>query len=914
MRRTARTLTRLLSLSLSLSSLSLSLLAGCTTKPDEVPDAQDMAQPAPDLATPAERCTYETAPPPSGVGQTILAGAVVAGVGEAELDLPVGTPMGGYTARMEILGGQAPDSRRSPHAKAFVPSAGLQTRPLVKAVYLKAGEEPVLVIKVDVCVAFDRLVYDLEKELSGRGLMPARGRVIVATSHTHAGYGTFQGSFHLALGFDLFQEEQYQRMLRSLVQASDAAIKDAKPARIGAGIWDRWDAADEIYSDRRGEDNVIKGPDGMPTGPHKEQRLLVLRVDRALDADKSEPLALITSFPMHGIVSGDDNPLVSVEATGHVELALEERFDKKVMVMHVQGPAGDASPRGRWGLSNACDDKKTLCTNFARMESIGQLAAPRIASLFAAIPTAKEAALEIVTRAVRNGRDVTVRGDMSYAPFEPGREIDNSPSAIFNPDGSARSPITQFNVPVGAALCGEKTAQLPADPIPGAKGPPYGSCVEMNSASDLIAGFLKVKKPVQPTCEITRTTLSALRLGGVPVLRRRPGATPMDPPVDTPPVSDSLLLVTLPGEPVSMLAATLAQRSPAGAERTFVLGYAQGHIGYLLGVENWLLGGYEPSINIYGPLEGEWLMERALDLAKLAMTPQRDDAEAAGPGSPKPGARFDRLAYEVPAPAVIPIAKTGKAGTVPSTIPAGLFVRTKSAPPSKAQPEASIPRVAGRASFVFFGGDPEEDTPLVTLEREEMPGVFAEVQTRSGRVLGSRGRDLLLTYTPQPVDAEPGKATGHLWAVEWQAVGWDRKDKQGLDVVLEAPLGRYRFGVRGKAEGKPYTLSSQPFEVVADGAISVKATRAGSRVTITPVYPVGDGFRLLRLDSPSDGQPAVLGQLRVTLKSKKDGKWESVTVASTGSPLGVDTMLDVSMGLEVTVEDAAMNRGAVVVP
>lgn len=913
MRRTAQsttTLARLLSLSLSLAG-GLSLTS-CTTKPDEAPP-EDMAEAPPDMATAGSRCEYEAAPVPSGVGQVITAGAVLAGVGEAELDLPVGTPMGGYTARMQILGGQAPDNRNSPHAKAFVPSAGLQTRPLVKAIYLKAGAEPVLVVKVDVCVAFDRLVYDLEKELSSRGLMPARGRVIVATSHTHAGYGTFQGAFHLALGFDLFQEEQYQRMLKSLVAAADTAIKDAGPARIGAGIWDRWDAADEIYSDRRREDDELKGPDGKRIGQHKEQRLLLLRIDRALDADKSEPLALLTSFPMHGTVSDSDNPLVSVESTGHVELALEERFDKKVMVMHVQGPAGDASPRGRWGITNVCDDKKNLCTNFARMESIGQLAAPRIASLFASIPTAKEAALEVVTRTVRNGRDITVRGDMSYAPYQAGREIDNSPSAIFNPDGTARSPITQFNVPVGAALCGDKTAQLPADPIPGAKGPPYGSCVEMSSASDLIATFLQVKKPVQPTCEITRTTLSALRLGGLPVLRRKPGAMPMDPPVDAPPVSDSLLLLTLPGEPVSLLAETLAKRSPAGADRTFVVGYAQGHIGYLLGVENWLLGGYEPSINVYGPLEGEWLMERSLDLAKLAFSPERDDAEASGPASPG-GGRFDRLAFQTATPAVVPIAKTGKAGTVPSTIPAGLFVRTRTTPPTKAQPEASIARVSGRATFVFYGGDPEEDTPLVTLEREEMPGVFAEVKTRSGRVLGSRGRDVLLTYTPQPVNAEPGKATGHLWAVEWQAVGWDRKDKQGVDVALEAPLGRYRFTARGKAEGKAYTLSSQPFEVAADSAVRVKASRALSRLTITPVYPVGDGFRLLRLDSASDGEPAVLGPIKLTLKSKKDGKWESSTPTSTGAPITVDTTLDVSMGIEVTVEDAAQNRGTTVVP
>jgi neutral ceramidase len=884
--------------------------AGCTTQPDAVGDEPDLATSPPDLFTPAARCEYEAAPVPSGVGGKIAAGPVLAGVGEAALDLPVGTPLGGYTARMMLLGGQAPDARKSPHAKAFVPSAGLQTRPQVKALYIKAGDEPVLLLKLDTCVSFDRLVYDLEQAMSSRGLLPARGRVIVATSHTHAGYGTFQGAFHLSLGFDLFQEEQYQRLLKSLIAASEAAIKGAGPARIGAGIWDRWDAADEIFSDRRGEDDVLKGPDGKPVGPHKEQRLLLLRVDRALDGDKTEPLALLTSFPMHGTVSDSDNPLVSVEATGHVELALEERFDKKVLVMHLQGPAGDASPRGRGGLG-ACDSKRALCTNFARMESIGHLAAPRITSLYAAIPTAKEAALEIVTRTVRNGRDLTVRGSMTYAPYEPGREIDNSPSAIFNPDGTARSPITQFNVPVGAALCGDKTVRL-GEGIPGAKGKPYGSCSEIISATEFISTILRVPKPEQPTCEITRTTLSALRLSGVPILARK-GAPPA-PPVDSPPVTDSLLLLTMPGEPVSLLAEALAARSPAGRERTFVVGYAQGHVGYLLHVENWLLGGYEPSINVFGPLEGEWLMERALDLAKLAMTPERDDAEAPGAGGPQAGGRFDRLKFAPQKPAEIPIAKTDKAGTVPTALPAGLFVRTTKSPPLQAQPSATVPRVAGRATFVFYGGDPEEDTPLLTLEREEMPGVFVEVQTRSGRALGSRGRDILLTYTPQPLDAEPGKAQAHLWAAEWQAVGWDRKDKQGLDVALEAPLGRYRFAVRGTAAGKPYTLQSAPFSVVADGAIAVRGSRTGARLQLVPAYPVGDGFRLLRLETPSDGEPAVLGPVSLTLRSKKDGKTETRSATATGAPLVVDTTLDASAGIEVTAEDAAGNRGTATFP
>ena len=171
--------------------LLLFVAVGCKPGPEleptDGPPAADLAPPSTDLTPPGPRCQYEPAPIPAGVGQPITAGTVLAGVGEAPLDLPVGTPLGGYTARMKLLGGTAPDSRQVPHAKAFVASAGVQTRPQVRALYLKAGSEPVLMVKADLCVAYDRLVYDLERELSTRGLLSARGRVIVSTSHTHSG-------------------------------------------------------------------------------------------------------------------------------------------------------------------------------------------------------------------------------------------------------------------------------------------------------------------------------------------------------------------------------------------------------------------------------------------------------------------------------------------------------------------------------------------------------------------------------------------------------------------------------------------------------------------------------------------------------------------------------------------------------
>lgn len=868
-------------------------LAACSDTPSL--DSPDMATPSSDAT-----CSYEAAPAASGIGERIAAGQVLAGTAEARIDLPVGTPLGGYTARMKALGGQAPDDRRSPHAKAFVPSAGVQTTPLLRALYLQAGTEPTILLKADLCVAFDRLVFDLEAALAQAGMKNARGRVIVTSSHTHAGPGTFQGTFHLSLGFDLFQEAQYQRLLKSATEAVLAARKAARPAKIGAGIWDGWDKSDEIYSDRRDDDDKLPGPDGKPTGKHKEQRLFVLRVDD----EANQPLALLTSFPIHGTVGGDDNSLISTDASGHIELALEERFDRPVLVMHVQGPAGDASPRGRGGIER-CDDKTTLCTNFARMESIGELAAPRILDLWKSVKTTTSAALEVVTRSVKNGRDISVRNGLRYAPYDPQREVDASPSAIFDENGNARGPIEQFNVPVAAGLCGDKKVMLPVDGIGGAKGAPYASCAELGAAQRFIAAILKVPEPALPTCETTRTTLSALRLSSIPLLVRNSSGSgsPTEDKLDT----ETILWATLPGEPVSRLADLLRQRSPVGPDRTFVMGYSQGHVGYLLDVENWLQGGYEASINIFGPLEGEWLMERSLDLLKLAATPEREDAEVGGVGAG--GSRFDRLRFVPQATQPQKIAATTLAGQVPTSIPPELYVRTRKNLPTQAQPSAQVTRVSGRATFVFYGGDAEEDLPQVSLERETTPGsgMFAEVRNRTGRVVGSRGRDILLTYTPTPIDAEPGKAQAHYWVAEWQAIGWSTESSIGLASALSVPLGRYRLSVTGTSQGKSYRVSSQPFSVVADDAIKLTASRTGSKLTGQAVYPVGDGFRLLRMSGPSDGSVAVVGSLKVTIKN--GSKSETLTVSTTDGGFSLDTTLDVSAGVQLDVEDAAGNRG-----
>ena len=84
----------------------------------------------------------------------LTAGAPNAGMADAFLDLPVGTPMGGYTERCECFGGNVIrqedlDNRDSAYTLSFVPSAGIQTRPHAAALWLDNGDQAIVMVKTD---------------------------------------------------------------------------------------------------------------------------------------------------------------------------------------------------------------------------------------------------------------------------------------------------------------------------------------------------------------------------------------------------------------------------------------------------------------------------------------------------------------------------------------------------------------------------------------------------------------------------------------------------------------------------------------------------------------------------------------------------------------------------------------------
>lgn len=798
-------------------------------------------------------------------------GAPVAGVAEAPLDIPLGTPMAGYTAR--VVGVGRPDGRTSPFATEFSPSAGVQTTPTAKVIWLHNDDHHLVLVRLDVCYLADHVVEDVEAALSERLDMDLAGQVMIAASHTHQGWGGWDAHATYFLGGDLYQPELDARLVNSIVEASVEAWEGREEVALGVGWARDWDPDDRVYRDRRGVNNdlALFGEPGEATG--KDPHLHVMRLDRT----DGSPLAMTVTFGIHGIAVGEDSAMLSTEASGQIERALEAQFDEPVMVMHLQGSGGDASPAGQG-------------ERFEKLEDVGRKAVDPILALYEGVETsAAPFDLEISNgREPQNLDDIVVtRDDTLDWRYDPGKRPDGE---VFDDSGVPLSPFEEFNAEAGAAFCGQDSAPLPL-PTVSADVPQYSSCVKAEGMVTFLEGTFGLEDGAigAPIPSTTTARTAAIRMGPLPV-RDVDGS-----------VSDEIVHVGLfPGEPTAMFGEQFRRRAETswGAERAWMVGYAQDHEGYLLLPEDWLSGGYEPSINVWGPLQAEYLMERVLERGAVELGDGRHQRWE--PEGPAPVA-LDRSLRDTGQPEVTPEAGTRltEAPEVPLWTPDGMVVDLTD--------RAELPRVQGLVQLAWQGGDPRVDRPVVELQTEE-GGEWVAVTTRSGRPITDAFADILLTWSPDPLradEAEAGQRT-HRWWAAWQAVS-HFEDPAGL------PLGRYRLVARGQHftgsedvwpwTTTPYEVVGEPFEVVP-ASLAVEAVEGGVAVWLPGP---ADGFRQVAIGGAASGENPVTEPLVVEV----DGVEVDASVVRVD---GVRTVLDVPEGAEVRVEDAYGNVGVWTAP
>jgi neutral ceramidase len=843
--------------------------AGADSGSDAGPDAGALDPP---------HCPFET-PPAHSSGGAVEAAEVRAGLGSRVLPMPIGAPLGGYGNRLIPLGQSvAADKRPRRFTKSFVPSVGIHDAPKAEAIAIEAGKERFVLVRVDTVLSLENSLYALESAIAPDGSM--RGRVIVSASHSHAAWAGWQTSLVLMPGIDRPRSDLADRMITAMAGAAKDALAALAPAKIGFAVDGAFDPKDLVSHDRRMENNLVVGPDGDTAGKGKDPVVWVMRVDKA----DGTPLAAVVDLPVHGTVGDEFNPLVSTDAPGAIERALAAELGYPVL--HFQGAAGDIAPGGDTGRA-ACPDQ-TRCLDMPRLEALGARAAALVAPLVKGVQTGDKAAIEVVTRTFPVRRSQSVKRpdgtELRYAPVSDDLTPDG---VIFDKNGKIANPIDEFNTAAGAGLCGNSGAGSISG-IPGAAGlGPYSSCVDLEGGRGIIFGLFQVNdtSPL-PLCDTVRSTATAIRVDGVP--------------------SGPYLLLSAPGEPTAPFAAYLRSRSPAGPDRTLLLGYSDDHVGYLLTAEDWLSGGYEPSINLWGPLEGEMVIDGIVDVAKTAWTPELEDPEA---GS----SRF--VDWQFPdTPPIAPLV-TSNHGTVAPATPSIWWPDTLG--PVDALPVTEVARAVGAARFVWYGGDPAVDLPVVFVEREAMPGKFEPLLDARGRPASSYEGAVVLTYAPDPLeDPAPQR---HVYAAVWQPVPPDPYSLSAPLLPYSLPLGKYRFRVKGAAVGAmgsaTYELASDPFDVKAAPLAPVSvAKKASDTLEITAALGPAPGLRALRDGACDTGVP-LLGPWKVTVSfAAAPAKELMVTPDTAGKGIAKLTAADVAAAVSVDVRDPAGNGGVLALP
>jgi hypothetical protein len=732
-------------------------------------------------------------------------GVLYAGAAEGNLDVSVGTSMAGYTGRLQDVaalrlfsGGLIivpPDDRVSPFADLGYPSIGVHTMPTAKAVTLvvKGNPESYLIFcRLEIANTTDVLRRRIERLVSARLGFDVTDRLIVSATHTHGGPGRiwplpYFGDF----GFDTYDPTITERLAASAADVIVRSARSVRPAKIGMNVFHGLDPEDLIYRDRRAssdDGDLLTNddpftvdadgqlvPDGKPDGPRKDDRLTLVRVE----GTDGIPIAVLFSFPCHGTVLDVGNFYLSGDVLGVTERKLSEAIGRPAPVtMFFQAAHGDVEPIATW-------------QQYQKVEESAEILATRIKGAYDATPLSPLlSGIDVAGATVRYDRDLLGYGRAPY-------------------------PFSQFEAPYGGGMCGILFPTFPFHCIsrPRLQVPDvwyagiatgavaayfcgkYGLCED-----DLLAEFVRETNPTGQRAdyppELFYARYQSTRLRGITRRVMTREAVVDDAVTD-------VFLLPVPGEALTSFGyqfrGTLmnAARDLGAVVRTpddlVLVGIAQDSFGYVMPAKEWLYGGYEISINTWGPLWGDYVQRNLVGLALELID-----------GVP----RVERW----------PI--------VERPDPVLFQPRPVASPTTGALDPPKDGDRFGAYAFRWQGGDPGVDHPLVTLQREGEDGLFADVVTADGNPVTSDSYELMLFY-----------ADDNVWQVFWE-------------LAEDDPTGTFRFAVHGTNydggdqrlappffSGTPYDIASEPFTVTAGALrVGIHDTRT-TRLLLDVLYP-----------------------------------------------------------------------------
>ena len=774
-------------------------------------------------------------PPPAAKPAPTLAAPLPlqAGVAKRVIQVPVGTPLGGYLRPpvggeyigddpegelLDNLPGQAdgcdpehpescpplaplPDEARaahSPYATYSPPSRGYYDSLIAKAVALYDGTDYIVLVKTDFIGMLDEVVQDVKAQVKARKGIDLGDGLIMSATHTHDGPGALanHSTRYFWLAMDLYQHDVYRRLVGQLADVVVASLDNLKPARLGHG---NGLDAEGLNKFRRGRfaryaDDDVQDGDGLSDAEALRKRIGVLRVD---DAASGRPMAVVINYALHGIAFDVENQYFSGDVLGAIEREVEQSFAAEAgsaapIAMLVQNTGGDVTPTG-------------VPYDIRGIEMLGKRMAPQVRGVVDAISRFQSAPdLRAVSQRIVLNRERLGYAENEYPYAWGAGQCGNDLAVPFADVGVRDIPgYEDSGLPVKHPYC---IFSPPPDPI------------------DLADNGVAENGAFYPQ----DTILAAAQLGDI-------------------------TLMVQPGEPLTEYGVRLMEAAAAegyAATDTFIWGYAGDHIGYILPPEedDWAtFGGAESTTTFWGWKQGA----RFLEVNRSLLRSLRDGTAAPTDEFTVNYDLYKPLYEAMPAAVATPSAFPGAPITQPRDI-----------------------RRFDTARFVFEGGDPVLDLPAVEMQTLA-GGQWQPVRRANGEKLDTFF-EMHLQYR---------LVTGrHLWTVVFEA-------------PKDWATGSYRFAVRGQASQgatQDYALASAPFAVAVATTLQAGAVQcAGGVCTAALNYtPQPANYRVIDADVEPD-QAAPVRNGRATFSNGtvsvevEDGNGDGVYQAAIGGTVTV---------------------------
>lgn len=280
-----------------------------------------------------------------------MTGQLLAGTGRADITAPIGTPMGGYGARVE--GAQ-----------------GVHDPLWAKALVLRTEDVGLAIVSCDLLGLTADVLDPVRDQVEQECGIP-RDHVMVVCTHTHSG----PDSLRLFLSGP--SPEYFAAVQQGICAAVLAASEGLTPAQAG---WGRG-RVEGVSANRR---KFEAGPLDTDVG--------VLRVETS----SGDPLAVLVHFACHPVALGGNNLLFSADFPGYA-MALLEQVDPGCQAMFVNGAFGNVNTGHRADLRVGDRGERT----FARARKLGHMLAGEVLKVHNAIDCVPEVDLAARTQCIQ---------------------------------------------------------------------------------------------------------------------------------------------------------------------------------------------------------------------------------------------------------------------------------------------------------------------------------------------------------------------------------------------------------------------------------------------------------------------------------------------------------------------------------